>query len=120
MSQFEYPRPQLVRDNWINLNGKWRFRFDDELTSRMPEGVTGWTHEINVPFAPETELSGIQDTGFHRFSWYERDFEVTPSDKRTILHFGAVDYLARVWVNGQLWPSTRAAIRRSRPTSRRP
>ena len=52
MSQFEYPRPQLVRDNWINLNGKWRFRFDDELSCRMPEGVTGWTHEINVPFAP--------------------------------------------------------------------
>jgi hypothetical protein len=102
MSQFEYPRPQLVRDNWINLNGKWRFRFDDDASCRMPDGVTGWTHEINVPFAPETEMSGIQDTGFHRFVWYERDFELKPSDQRTILHFGAVDYLARVWVNGQL------------------
>jgi len=42
MSQFEYPRPQLVRDNWINLNGKWRFRFDDDLVNKMPEGVTGY------------------------------------------------------------------------------
>jgi beta-galactosidase/beta-glucuronidase len=102
MSQFEYPRPQLVRDNWINLNGKWRFRFDDDHVCRMPDGVTGWTHEINVPFAPETEMSGIQDTGFHRFCWYEREFELAPSEQRTILHFGAVDYFARVWVNGQL------------------
>jgi beta-galactosidase/beta-glucuronidase len=102
MSQFEYPRPQLVRDQWLNLNGKWRFRYDDALECRMPEGVSGWTHEINVPFAPETELSGIADTGFHRFCWYERDFQMPPSPERTILHFGAVDYSARVWVNGQL------------------
>jgi beta-galactosidase/beta-glucuronidase len=102
MSQFEYPRPQLVRDQWISLNGKWRFRYDDDLRCTMPDGVSGWTHEINVPFAPETELSGIGDTGFHRFCWYERDFTVMPTAGRTILHFGAVDYSARVWVNGQL------------------
>jgi beta-galactosidase/beta-glucuronidase len=102
MSQFEYPRPQLVRDQWLNLNGKWRFRYDDHLECRMPEGVTGWTHEINVPFAPETELSGIRDTGFHRFCWYEREFTMAPSNERTIIHFGAVDYSARVWINGQL------------------
>jgi beta-galactosidase/beta-glucuronidase len=102
MSQFEYPRPQLVRDHWLNLNGKWRFRYDDDLSCEMPGGVTGWTHEINVPFAPETALSGVGDTGFHRFCWYERDFSIQPSQGRTILHFGAVDYSARVWVNGQL------------------
>jgi beta-galactosidase/beta-glucuronidase len=102
MSQFEYPRPQLVRDQWLNLNGKWRFRYDDNAQCQMPDGVSGWTHEINVPFAPESELSGIGDTGFHRFCWYERDFTLQPSTDRTILHFGAVDYLARVWVNGQL------------------
>jgi beta-galactosidase/beta-glucuronidase len=100
MSQFEYPRPQLVRDNWINLNGKWRFRFAESAAGQPGDG--GWTHEINVPFAPETELSGIQDTGFHRFCWYERDFDLQPSEQRTILHFGAVDYSARVWVNGKL------------------
>ncbi len=102
MNQFEYPRPQLVRDNWINLNGKWRFTFDDELRYARPEDVAEWTHEINVPFAVETELSGIEDTGFHRAVWYQREFEITPNDKRTILHFGAVDYAARVWVNGRL------------------
>ncbi|MGG7606863.1 glycoside hydrolase family 2 protein [Massilia sp. BKSP1R2A-1] len=102
MNQFEYPRPQLVRDNWINLNGTWRFCFDDELKYTMPEGVGEWTHEITVPFAPETEMSGIQDTGFHRAVWYEREFDLAPGGKRTILHFGAVDYAARVWVNGQL------------------
>ena len=102
MSQFEYPRPQLVRDNWLNLNGKWRFRYDDDLKFTVPDGVAGWSHEINVPFAPETEMSGVGDTGFHRACWYEREFELAPSSGRTILHFGAVDYSARVWVNNHL------------------
>jgi beta-galactosidase/beta-glucuronidase len=102
MSEFEYPRPQLVRDNWTNLNGKWRFRYDDEMRCKLPRDIHDWTHEINVPFAPETRASGIGDTGFHRACWYERDFTVRPSAGRTILHFGAVDYFARVWVNGQL------------------
>jgi hypothetical protein len=102
MSQFEYPRPQLVRDQWLNLNGKWRFCFDDEMRYKLPDQVTGWTHEINVPFAPECELSGIHDTGFHRACWYQREFELKPNEGRTILHFGAVDYFARVWVNGHL------------------
>ena len=102
MSQFEYPRPQLVRDDWLSLNGKWRFRFDDEMRFKRPGEITEWTHEIEVPFAPETKMSGIGDTGFHRFCWYEREFTVMPTEGRTILHFGAVDYLARVWVNGQL------------------
>jgi len=102
MSQFEYPRPQLVRDDWTSLNGKWRFCFDDEMRYKLPGDVAEWTHEIEVPFAPETALSGIGDTGFHRVCWYEREFTVTPTEGRTILHFGAVDYSARVWVNGQL------------------
>lgn len=102
MNQFEYPRPQLVRDQWLNLNGKWRFCYDDDGRYKMPEGVPEWTHEITVPFAPETEMSGIGDTGFHRVCWYERDFELAPGSARTILHFGAVDYACRVWVNGQL------------------
>ncbi|QNA88293.1 glycoside hydrolase family 2 [Massilia sp. Dwa41.01b] len=101
MSQFEYPRPQLVRDNWISLNGKWRFCFDDAMRFKLPDDVTEWTHEIEVPFAPETRMSGIGDTGFHRVCWYEREFTLTPTDGRTILHFGAVDYAARVWVNGR-------------------
>jgi beta-galactosidase/beta-glucuronidase len=56
---------------------------------------------IEVPFAPESIRSGIHDTGFHATCWYERDFEVLPGGDRVLLHFGAVDYRARVWVNGQ-------------------
>ncbi len=102
MSDFAYPRPQLVRQQWMNLNGKWKFMFDDERRCRMPDAVTGWTHEINVPFSPETAMSGIGDTGFHCVCWYERQFQLTPNAGHTILHFGAVDYRAQVWVNRHL------------------
>jgi beta-galactosidase/beta-glucuronidase len=102
MNQFEYPRPQLVRDHWMSLNGPWQFMYDDERRCEMPDCVDGWTHQINVPFAPETASSGVGDPGFHRVCWYQREFTITPSAGRTILHFGAVDYRARVWVNGRL------------------
>jgi hypothetical protein len=121
-----YPRPQLQRANWLNLNGEWRFAFDDAGKWSRPSDVTEWTHTIEVPFAPESQRSGIGDTGFHPNCWYEREFEVgrqaessaVESDTtqpgyhhpglrsnrnahRILLHFGAVDYHARVWVNGQ-------------------
>lgn len=102
MSQFDYPRPQLVRDHWMSLNGPWQFMFDDDHRCKMPDLVDGWTHQINVPFAPETPTSGVGDTGFHTACWYQREFTLLPSAGRTLLHFGAVDYRARVWVNGQL------------------
>jgi hypothetical protein len=97
-----YPRPQLQRAEWLSLNGPWRFCFDDAVTLTCPEDVTDWTHQINVPFPPESEASGIGDTGFHPACWYQRDFELMPGDDRVILRFGAVDYAARVWVNGSL------------------
>ncbi|HEY9749338.1 MAG TPA: glycoside hydrolase family 2 TIM barrel-domain containing protein [Allocoleopsis sp.] len=100
-----YPRPQLQRANWLNLNGAWKFAFDNESRWVKPTDVTEWTHTIEVPFAPETQRSGIGDTGFHPNCWYERDFEVNLAQvahpTRALLHFGAVDYQARVWVNGQ-------------------
>jgi hypothetical protein len=102
MSDFEYPRPQLVRDQWMSLNGQWKFMFDDERRCRMPDGATDWTHTIEVPFSPEAAASGIGDTGFHTVCWYEREFECVPHGGHTILHFGAVDYRARVWVNHHL------------------
>ncbi|MDB5934763.1 MAG: glycoside hydrolase family 2 [Massilia sp.] len=102
MNQFEYPRPQMVRDRWISLNGPWKFMYDDERRCAMPDCVDGWTHEIMVPFAPETEASGIGDTGFHAVCWYRREFSLKPGEGRTILHFGAVDYAARIWVNDHL------------------
>jgi hypothetical protein len=99
--EFAYPRPQLRRSTWTSLNGAWRFRFDDERQYTAP-GQVDWPLQIQVPFPPESEASGIGDRGFHCGCWYERDFECTPGNDRVILRFGAVDYAARVWVNGRL------------------
>lgn len=96
-----YPRPQLRRSQWTSLNGTWKFTYDDEAQYTRPSDITSWDNYIQVPFAPESIRSGIHDTGFHPNCWYEREFEVDAKDKRVLLHFGAVDYRARVWVNGQ-------------------
>ncbi|MDP9084417.1 MAG: glycoside hydrolase family 2 [Pseudomonadota bacterium] len=104
-----YPRPQLRRKCWTSLNGTWRFTYDDELRWRIPADVAAWPQEIEVPFAPESKKSGIHDTAFHRACWYQRDFTCDPAAlresgrpiERTLLHFGAVDYQARVWVNDE-------------------
>ena len=102
MSDFEYPRPQLVRDDWTSLNGQWQFAFDDANHHKLPSDPIEWTHEITVPFAPESTASGIGDQGFHPSVWYRREFQVDGGEGRVILHFGAVDYQARVWVNERL------------------
>jgi beta-galactosidase/beta-glucuronidase len=102
MPEFAYPRPQLVRDHWQSLNGPWRFTFDDERRFNLPRDPIEWTHDIMVPFPPESEASGIGDRGFHTVCWYQREFDILPGAGRVLLHFGAVDYLARVWVNGHL------------------
>ncbi|MBD2018852.1 beta galactosidase jelly roll domain-containing protein [Leptolyngbya sp. FACHB-36] len=101
-----YPRPQFQRANWLNLNGAWKFAFDDRRQWLQPIDVE-WTRTIEVPFAPESQRSGIADTQFHPNCWYEREFELDQtrsahrSRSRVLLHFGAVDYHAKVWVNGQ-------------------
>ncbi|MET0534535.1 MAG: glycoside hydrolase family 2 TIM barrel-domain containing protein [Steroidobacter sp.] len=102
MSVNRYPRPLLRRSQWQSLNGSWKFLFDDEMRHRAPEDVGEWPLVIQVPFAPEARLSGIGDTGFHRCCWYQRTFDISRepgSGTRVILHFGAVDFVARVWVN---------------------
>ncbi|HYE95607.1 MAG TPA: hypothetical protein VD962_05325, partial [Rubricoccaceae bacterium] len=97
-----YPRPQLRRTGWRSLNGPWQFCFDDEGSYGVPDDVEAWTHTIEVPFAPEAPRSGIGDTGYHAVCWYERSFDVPEGEGgRVLLHFGAVDYEARVWVNGR-------------------
>ncbi|WP_236589066.1 glycoside hydrolase family 2 protein [Ramlibacter aurantiacus] len=101
-SRHGYPRPQLRRDHWQSLNGSWRFCFDNEARHVGPADITEWPLEIVVPYPPESQASGIGDRGFHQVCWYQREFELTPADDRVILHFGAVDYAARVWVNGEL------------------
>ncbi|MFL6696700.1 MAG: glycoside hydrolase family 2 protein [Vitreoscilla sp.] len=99
---FEYPRPQLVRADWTQLNGEWRFAFDQEQRWQTPADVPEWPLSIQVPFPPESEASGVGDRGFHACCWYQREFEVAADGGRVMLHFGAVDYLAKVWVNGHL------------------
>ena len=95
-----YPRKLLQRENWTSLNGEWQFSFDDQLEYSDPKEVKSWSLKIKVPFAPESKASGIGDTGFHPRCWYQREFQVQKSDNRVLLHFGAVDYQAKVWLNG--------------------
>lgn len=93
----EYPRPQMVRDNWLNLNGPWEYAITD--SNKQPKEYDG---EIIVPFSPETELSGVQrSVGADDWLWYRRYFTLPDEfrGKRVILHFGAVDQEATVWVN---------------------
>lgn len=98
----QYPRPQLRRENWINLNGAWRFGIDRDGAAGIPRKAL-LDREIIVPFAPETKASGIADTGKYKSVFYSRTFQ-TPrlsSGDRLFLHFGAVDYRATVYVNGR-------------------
>lgn len=103
----EYPRPQFVRKDWLNLNGPWAFAFDDENKGTKEEwykkNISEFNKEINVPFAFQTQLSGIQDPSFHDVVWYKREFNLPLNwqGQRIILHFGAVDYRAWVYVNEQ-------------------
>ncbi|MFE5323145.1 glycoside hydrolase family 2 protein [Paenibacillus sp. NPDC056579] len=102
----EYPRPQLVREAWMNLNGTWEFEFDDNRVGdgeQWGSGLKSFTRTIQVPFAYQSELSSIGETGFHDLVWYRRVVTI-PADwsgQSIILHFGAVDYAATVWVNGK-------------------
>ncbi len=94
----EYPRPQMVRDKWLNLNGIWQFQ-PGSSSDPIPVGQT-LTDEILVPFPMESAISGIM--AHHERSWYRRTFEV-PSDwagKNILLHLDAVDWESQVYVNG--------------------
>jgi hypothetical protein len=102
MTEAAYPRPMMVRSQWLSLNGTWRFLFDDERAFERPRDIAEWPMQITVPFAPESAASGIGDRGFHRACWYQRSFEYLAAGGRVLLHFGAVDYEAEVWVNDYL------------------
>jgi beta-galactosidase/beta-glucuronidase len=96
-----YPRPQLERSQWNSLNGQWEFAIDRHADLSRPEQVV-WDTKILVPFAPETVASGIGDTSFFCAVWYRRQFDPPQMQQgqRLLLHFGAVDYTATLWVNG--------------------
>jgi beta-glucuronidase len=99
----EHPRPQLVRDTWLSLNGIWQFEID-QGDSGLERGLLDRDLEstIVVPFAPESAASGIDNPDFLEAVWYRRTVTVPPewSGRRPLLHFGAVDHDATVWVNG--------------------
>ncbi|MFC4427081.1 glycoside hydrolase family 2 protein [Deinococcus navajonensis] len=102
-----HPRPQLVRDDWMDLSGPWSFAFDDGdvgLSKRWFERSDVYDRTITVPFPPESRASGVHEPAYHPVVWYRRSFQVTAAEGTgdVLLHFGAVDYRARVWVNGQL------------------
>lgn len=102
----EFPQPQFERSQWQTLNGAWQFDFDDGnvgLDKAWFASGHKLSRRITVPYCFESKLSGIQDTSFHPWIWYSREFQ-TPADwsgHRVLLHFGAVDYRAQVWINGQ-------------------
>jgi len=110
-----HPRPLLTRPAWTDLSGTWSFAYDDDgtgLRERWQDrdragGADAFDRNIEVPFPPESARSGIGDESFHPVVWYRRTFSRaagadTAKDGRLLLHFGAVDYRASVWVNGQL------------------
>lgn len=101
----EYPRPQLVRDKWMNLNGEWEFEIDHgksgkERNLHVAERLNG---KILVPFCPESALSGVEYKDFMAAVWYRREFTLPSEwfDDRVLIHFGSVDYDATVWINGR-------------------
>jgi beta-glucuronidase len=98
----EYPRPQSVRRDWLNLNGEWQFEID-RGDSGLERGLRtrDLTDRIIVPFAPESAASGIEDTDFLHAVWYRRtvDIPIDWADRDVLLHFGAVDHDTTVWVN---------------------
>lgn len=103
----EYPRPQLVREAYRILNGSWQFAFDDEKAAlREKWYAPGYEldRQITVPFAFESRNSGIQDPGPHAAMLYKRQVSIPQewAGKRIVLHFGAVDYRCRVYVNGEM------------------
>ncbi|HCH85470.1 MAG TPA: beta-glucuronidase, partial [Lentisphaeria bacterium] len=103
----EYPRMQFRReDSWLNLNGEWRCRFDFGKTGverNWQEKTDAYDRTILVPFCPESTLSGIGYTDFIESIFYARRFTIPAewAGKTVLLHFGAVDYAATVWIDGR-------------------
>lgn len=102
----EYPRPQFRREEWLSLNGSWEFEFDDGNVGLAEKWYQGknFTRKIEVPYVYECELSGIGDTAPHRRFWYKKRLSLPPAwkGKRIFIHFGAIDYAAKIFVNGEI------------------
>jgi len=102
----EHPKPQFQRDNWLNLNGVWGFEIDNARSGdarRLQDPDAVLSSSINVPFCPESKLSGVEHKDFMLGVWYQKKVELTAAqcENRVVLHFGAVDYECDVFVNGK-------------------
>lgn len=96
-----HPRPQLVREGWGSLDGEWEFEIDPEGNLTHPSEVE-FSRKVRVPYSPETPASGINEQGFFKAVWYRRVWKAPrlKEGQRLWLRFGAVDYIARVFING--------------------
>ena len=101
----EYPRPQFERADWQNLNGRWTYIFDfsDTGFQRGYQASTGFDGSITVPFAPESELSGVGYKDYISNIWYHRTISIPQewAGKNIRLNFGAVYYTSQVYIDGQ-------------------
>jgi Glycosyl hydrolases family 2, sugar binding domain/Glycosyl hydrolases family 2/Glycosyl hydrolases family 2, TIM barrel domain len=98
----EYPRPQMARTSWLSLNGVWNYTGRSERDAlAAPPPATDYREQILVPYPPESALSGIQRHDDQM--WYRKVFKLpsTWQGRRVLLHFGAVDQIATIWVNNQ-------------------
>lgn len=103
----EYPRPQMVRDRWLNLNGLWDYQVTKREEVRLPNQYAG---QILVPFGIESPLSGVmKPLGPDERLWYRRELRVPAewTGQRVLLHFGAVDWEATIYLNGETLGSHR-------------
>ncbi len=102
----EHPNPNFYRENYINLNGEWDFEFDfgnSGLDREMYKKNCEFSKKITVPFCPESELSGIGYKDFMSAVWYKKTVNITKEqlNGKAFIVFGAVDFHARVYVNGE-------------------
>ncbi len=98
----EYPRPQMVRENWMSLNGLWEYALQPKAQSETRP--TAFSGNILVPYAVESALSGVGKTlGKDSVLWYQRTVTLPAKLRKgnVLLHFGAVDWQCDVYVNGQ-------------------
>ncbi|MBD8068658.1 glycoside hydrolase family 2 protein [Bacillus sp. PS06] len=101
----EYPRPQFVRTDWINLNGEWNFKFDKNNQGEKAKWYSNtkvFDQKIIVPFTYETKASGIGEEVFCPNIWYQRRITIPNEfdDKKLLFHFQAADYVTKLWING--------------------
>lgn len=101
----EYPRPDFVRPDWLCLNGEWQFEIDNSNSGEERDypNKDSLSDKIILPFAPESELSGVGHKDFMSCVWYKKEIEIPQIwlDKRIIFHIGACDYHTKVWVCGK-------------------